>query len=134
MSAMNPDVFKPIGTHSFFQHIGFELHSGEENEILLKLSLKEELLNTNKTVHGGVHASMLTEVQTIVLRSIYHAQVTAINLNVHYFAPTNDGYLYARAKILQKGYKIATVEAEIVDDHQLLIAKGTGVYRILRKE
>ncbi|WP_052353710.1 hotdog fold thioesterase [Neobacillus jeddahensis] len=128
------NVLNDWEANPFFTHIGFEVVNLEEDDILLKLPLKKELLNTNKMAHGGVHASMLSTVQTIFLRNLYRVPVVAMNLEVHYFAPTNSGHLFARANIVQKGYKLATIEAEIVDEDDLLIAKGTGIFKILRKE
>lgn len=133
MQEVNAYVLKQLETSPFFNHIGFELFRYDDDQIGLRLPLKEELLNTNKTVHGGVHASMLAMIQTTVLHSIYQAPAVAMNLDVHYFTATNAGNLYAKAKILQKGYKLATVEAEIQDDQQQVVAKGTGIYKILRK-
>lgn len=129
---MNSELRKLVEDNSFYNHIGFELVSEKEEEILLKLTLKRELLNTNKTVHGGVHASMLDAIQSMVLRATYQTSIAAMNLDVHYFATAQTGILFARATILQKGFKLATVEAEIIDENQVLIAKGTGLYRIIR--
>ena len=127
------EILKGIDKNPFFNHIGFELVSGQEGEIFLKLAVKKELLNTNNSLHGGVHASMIDMVQTIHLRKIYQASVSAVNLDMHYFAPTNTGNLFARAKVLQQGYKLATIESEIINENHQIIAKGTGVYKILRQ-
>lgn len=132
LSVFNTELRKFMEDNSFYNHIGFELVTEKEEEILLKLSLKRDLLNTNKTVHGGVHASMLDTVQSMLLRSTYQTPIAAMNLDVHYFAPAQSGTLFARGRILQKGFKLATVEAEIVDENNVLIAKGTGLYRIIR--
>lgn len=133
LKVMEKEMFKGINKNPFFNHIGFEIVSGHEDELSLKLEVKKELFNTNNSLHGGVHASMLDMVQTIHLRKIYHTSVSAVNLDVHYFAPTNTGDLFARAKVLQQGYKLATIESEILDENHQLIAKGTGVYKILRQ-
>lgn len=133
MPILTKEVQKCIENNPFFRHIGFEIVNVNEGDVLLKLSLKEELLNTNKTLHGGVHASMLDTVQSLALRTLYQVPVATMNLDVHYFAAVNSGDLFARAKILQKGYKIATIEAEIIDSKNQLIAKGTGIYKIIRE-
>ncbi|NRD79344.1 PaaI family thioesterase [Bacillus sp. BRMEA1] len=130
MSLIETDVFRWLKANPFYQHLGFELLS--DQEINLKLVIKQDLLNTNKTLHGGVHASMLDMVQTILLRSLYQSHVIATNQDIHYFAPSRSGELFAKAKVLQKGYKIATTEAEIIDENKKVIAKGTGIYRIKR--
>ena len=132
VSRLDWEIYEMMERNPFFKHIGFELVNSSEEEILLKLSIKTDLLNTNKSLHGGVHASMLDTVQSIALRSVYHCPVTAMNLDVHYFAPANTGHLFARAKLLQKGYKMAVLEAEIIDENATLIAKGTGTYKIVR--
>lgn len=132
MIGLQSELTRRLEENPFFNHLGFEIVEGEGSEIMLKLPVKQDLLNTNKTLHGGVHASMLDSISTVVLRSLYQTQVRAVNLDVHYFAKSVSGNLYARAKVLQQGYKLATLEAEIVDDGQQLIAKGTGVYKIVR--
>lgn len=132
MINLQSELTRILEGNPFYQHLGFEIVEEEGKEMVLKLPLKQDLLNTNKTLHGGVHASMLDAVSSVVLRSLYQTQVSAVNLDVHYFAKSVSGNLYARAKVLQQGYKLATFEAVIVDDHQRLIAKGTGVYKIAR--
>ncbi|WP_066308608.1 PaaI family thioesterase [Bacillus sp. FJAT-29814] len=132
MLKLQSEFQQRLENNPFFKHIGFEFIKEEGSEIVLKLPLKQDLLNTNKTLHGGVHASILDAVQTVVLRNLYKCSVSALNLDVHYFAPSVSGNLFARAKVLQQGYKLATVEAKITDEQQQLIAKGTGVYKIAR--
>ncbi|WP_223587789.1 PaaI family thioesterase [Neobacillus bataviensis] len=127
------EIYKIFEKNPFFKHIGFEIVSGNKDEILLKLAVKKELLNTNNSLHGGVHASMLDMVQSIQLRTIYQTSISTVNLDVHYFAPVNTGDLFASAKILQQSYKLATIESEIIDENNQLIAKGTGVYKIVRQ-
>lgn len=42
-------------TSSLFSYLGFEIVRCEEEEIILKLPITENIKNTNQTVHGGVY-------------------------------------------------------------------------------
>jgi uncharacterized protein (TIGR00369 family) len=116
----------------FFQKVGFEMFKLDNDELVLKLSIKREHHNVNSTLHGGVHAAIMDSVQNLVLRAAYNTNVSIMNQNVQYLSAVSVGDIYAKARILQKGYKVAMIEAEIIGDKQCLIAKGTGVYKILR--
>ncbi|MCM3668458.1 PaaI family thioesterase [Mesobacillus maritimus] len=117
----------------FIKHLGFEpVVEERENVIAVKLFIDSNHLNIQQNLHGGVHASMLDTIHTVVLRNVYQTSVSVQNLNVHYLAGTSTGEIIARAKIIQQGYKIAAVDSEIVDEHGTLIAKGSGVYKIKR--
>jgi uncharacterized protein (TIGR00369 family) len=116
----------------FINHLGFEAMVQDGKDILVKLSIDSRHLNIQHNLHGGVHASMLDTVQTVALRTVYQTNVTAVNLNVHYVTGINHGLITANARIIQQGYKIAAVESEIVDERGVLIAKGSGVYKITR--
>lgn len=132
MAAVNREKFDWFEKNSFIKHMGFELVKQGENDISIKLLIDPKHLNTQHNLHGGVHAAMLDTIQTTALKSIYGARVIAQNLNVHYVTGTDSGDIWAHAKVIQKGYKIAAVESEIVDGSNRLIAKGSGVYKIIR--
>ncbi|SEN56430.1 uncharacterized domain 1-containing protein [Mesobacillus persicus] len=132
MVAVNDAKMDWFEKNSFIKHLGFETIEREGKDIVVKLSIEAKHLNIQQNLHGGVHAAMLDTIQTVALRSVYETGVTAINQNVHYLAGTNSGVIYATAKIIQQGYKIAAVESEILDEDDRLIAKGSGVYKINR--
>jgi uncharacterized protein (TIGR00369 family) len=117
----------------FLDHLGFEIEQQDKNNILIKLLIGSKHLNINKTLHGGVHAAMLDTIQSLALQTIYQTKVAAINLNVHYLSAIDSGAIYAKARINQQGYKTAAVESEIFDQHDALIAKGAGIYKIIRE-
>lgn len=132
MTAVDGEKLKGFEKNSFIKHIGFELVKQGENDISIKLTIEPRHLNTQHNLHGGVHAAMLDTIQTAALKAIYRAKVAAQNINVHYVTGTASGEIYAYAKVIQQGYKIAAVESEIIDDNNQLIARGSGVYRIIR--
>ncbi|MBU8906090.1 PaaI family thioesterase [Desertibacillus haloalkaliphilus] len=119
-------------TSSFFTHLGFEIVRCDEEEIILKLPIQEHLINTNQTVHGGVYATMLDNIISMVVRSAVKAPIVTVSLNIHYLAPAKEGYLLAKAKVLQQGYRIVAGEGEIYDQDNRLLAKGNGTFKVNR--
>lgn len=132
MTAVEHKKIDWFDKNPYLNHLGFEVMVQDEKDILVKLSIDSRHLNIQQNLHGGVHASMLDTIQTVALRTVYQTNVTAMNLNVHYVTGINHGLITANARIIQKGYKIAAVESEIIDEHGELIAKGSGVYKIRR--
>lgn len=132
MSQTLNEIRQNLEKSPFLNHVGFEILKFDEDDILIKLSIENVLLNVNKTLHGGVHATMLETVQEMAIRSLYKSKISVMNVNIHYLDATSSGEIFARAKVIQRRYKIAGAEAEIVDSENKLIAKGSGVYKIIR--
>ncbi|KEZ52556.1 PaaI family thioesterase [Metabacillus indicus] len=116
----------------FFQHMGIDIVHFEENEVKIKLQMKEYVLNANGTLHGGVHATMLDYVQGMLLRSVSKTRCATINSSIQYLAPSTRGEIYAEGKILQLGYKTAFMEGVIKDSQGKLLAKGSGTFKLIR--
>lgn len=116
----------------FFSHIGFEVIKFEEENVLLKLTIDQHLLNVNDTLHGGVHATMLDFVLGMVIQSKTLTRCATINLNINYLAPSTSGDIFAKGRILQQGYRTVTAEAELFDSHEMLLAKGVGTFKLIR--
>ncbi|MFD6209687.1 MULTISPECIES: PaaI family thioesterase [unclassified Peribacillus] len=126
------DIRNQFESSAFFSHIGFEIIRFEESNVTIKLNIEDHLLNVNGTLHGGIHATMLDTILGMVTRSVTKSKVVTTSLNVHYLASISSGELFAEAKVLQKGYKIAFTEGEIKDAEGNIIAKGTGIFKIIR--
>jgi uncharacterized protein (TIGR00369 family) len=116
----------------FFNHIGFQITRFEAGEVVMELPVKEHLINANNAVHGGVYASMLDTIMGMTIRSIVEFPLTTINLNINYLAPSTEGILVAKGKVIQQGYRIITAEGEITDQEGKLLAKGIGTFKVLR--
>jgi uncharacterized protein (TIGR00369 family) len=126
------DIRTSFDNSPFISHLGFEIVTFEEENVVLKLSIKENLYNINHTLHGGVHASILDTVQGMLIRSISKTRVNTLQLNINYLAPAASGEIYAKAKILQIGYKIVTAEGTLEDSNRNMLAKATGMFKLIR--
>lgn len=127
------EVRKSFETSPFFSHIGFEVIYFQEGNILLKLPITEQLLNANRTLHGGVHATMLDMILGMVIRATTGSRCATINLNINYLTPITGGDIFAKGKILKKGKRTVTAEGEIWDEEEELLAKGVGTFKLIRK-
>lgn len=128
------DVRESFEASPFFSHIGFEIIRFEEGDVLLKLPIHKKLHNVNGTLHGGVHASMIDLILGMAIRSTTKTRCSTINLNLNYLAPVKDGELYAKGRVLQQGYRIATAEGELFDLEGKMVAKGVGTFKLIRDE
>lgn len=117
---------------SFLSHMGIEIVRFEEGNVVLKLNIEDYLLNVNKTLHGGVHATMLDTILGMTVRSVSKTRVTTTSLTIHYLDSLSAGEIFAEAKVLKLGYKIAFAEGEIKDANGHVIAKGTGSFKLIR--
>ena len=91
--------------------------------------------SSDLTLHGGVHAALL---DTIIGQSIAQqaeSPVATINLSIYYSAPAKRGStLTAKGNIVQMGKSIASGEGVITDENGVLIAKGIGAFKILKRK
>ncbi|KAB7707812.1 hotdog fold thioesterase [Bacillus aerolatus] len=128
------DIVKEFEECPFLQHLGLEILQFEEGDVKIKLAMKDYLLNTNNTLHGGVYASVLDFIQSMHLRSVTKTRCVTTNLTVHYTAPVTGGEIFAEAEIISKGYKTAFVEGTIKDETGKLLSKGTGTFKLIRPD
>lgn len=126
------DIRKSFENSPFFSLVGFEVVRLEEGNVKIKLLVRDELLNANNTLHGGVHATMLDTIMGMSARSLSKTRCTTINLNVNYLSPTKGGEVFAIGKVLNQGYRIVAAEGELVDGEGNLLAKATGTFKLIR--
>ena len=97
--------------------------------------LPEKHMNTNQSLHGGVMASLLDTASGMSVRSLLDESETiaTINLSINFLRPGFSGKLTAKGHVKSKGKKMATVEAELYDDKNKLLANSIGTFMILLK-
>ncbi|RNA66230.1 PaaI family thioesterase [Alteribacter keqinensis] len=118
-------------TSPFFAHLGFEIETYEKDNVVLKLPIQKHLINTNGTVHGGVYATMLDNIMSMVVRNAIDEDIVTVNMNIHFLAPIKAGELLAEATIIQQGYRIVTCEGEIYSNNKV-VAKSSGTFKVKR--
>lgn len=117
----------------FVEHLGIELIKESNKEVLLKLTIKNNHLNTNNVLHGGVNATMLDIILGMAVRNATGAKCVTINLNISYLATiSKDDEIFAVGRVINEGYKIVTAEGEVYTDNNKIVSKGVGTFKLIR--
>ncbi|MFD6443425.1 PaaI family thioesterase [Peribacillus sp. NPDC060186] len=116
-----------------FRHLGFQIVQFEEGKVIIEVPVENYLINANDTVHGGIYATLLDSIMGVTFRSIVRQPVTTMNLNINYLNPISEGKMIAKAKVIRLGYKTLVGEGEITDESGQLLAKATGIFKVIRK-
>lgn len=127
------EIRKEFENCSLLQHYDIDIVEFEEGNVLLKTIVQPHMLNTNGTLHGGIYASLIDTVFSMHLRSLTRTRCVTTNLNIYYTAPVKKGAVYAKASIISRGYKTAFLEGVLEDENNNVIAKGTGMFKIIRE-
>ena len=100
----------------FYEHVDMQVQPGG----VVILDAGEQHLNKHGTVHGGVLATMIdTAMGAAVAEGTDKAPVT-VSLTVTYLEPGQQGRLEARAQVRKRGKRLTVVEAEVVQDGDVL--------------
>jgi uncharacterized protein (TIGR00369 family) len=142
-------MFKEIFEHrfSFNEVIGLRIESFAPESPRLTFDMRPELVGSylHNRLHGGVIATALDTVggfAVVVAIAEKHANETAeqivmrfgrfgtIDLRVDYLRQGIGRSFHASAKVVRLGGRIASVQMELKNDSDLLIATGTAAYVI----
>ena len=127
------DIFLNSTFSETLNIIGSEVEAGQAT-LYMKI-LPEKHMNTNQSLHGGVMASLLDTASGMSVRSLLDESETiaTINLSINFLRPGFSGKLTAKGHVKSKGKKMATVEAELYDEKNKLLANSIGTFAILPK-
>lgn len=128
------ELRKKLEDNLFFSQIGFEVIDFEEDNVLIKLPFNKNVLNLNETIHGGVHATMIDWVFGMMIRLKTKERCATINLNMNYLRSASSGDIYGNGKIVQLGYRLITIEGQVFDEKENVLAKGIGTFKVIRSK
>ena len=109
----------------FMKLIGFELTDIGPGWAEGRIEKKQELLQQNGFLHGGVTATLGDLVTGFAAFSLveYGKTVVTADLKISYFHPGSGGYFIAKGWVEKTGNLMHFCEAQIEDSNQLIIAK-----------
>ena len=79
---------------NFWIYIGFTFDYLEKGAVRVKLTVSENVLNRNKTLHGGTISSMTDVAISSTIRSIQSVHVTSVSLTTNFINPVEEGKTY----------------------------------------
>lgn len=111
---------------NFVNLLGAELLEIKRGYAKAKLVLHDKHLNAHGVVHGGAIFS-LADFTLGVAGASYGTTVLAVQASINFLHPAKTGALFAEARELSKGRKIANYQVTVHDDNGTLIASFIGV-------
>ena len=108
----------------------------EKGTGIIRMQMNDTHLNTNHSLHGGVLATLLDTVSGISVRSLLDSSRTAatVNISVNYVRPAFEGEIMAKGKVKTIGKNISTVEAEVFDQNNVLLANSIATFVVIDKK
>jgi len=121
-----------VGRSAFHRTFGMEVDEASRGEVVLGWEAREEHLNLQGLVHGGVLATLLDTAMGLAIRSALEPgrRHVTIEMGVHYLRPAHPGRLRARGRVARIGREIAFADAEVVDAQDRVLARATGTFSV----
>ncbi|HKR00804.1 MAG TPA: PaaI family thioesterase, partial [Pyrinomonadaceae bacterium] len=108
-----------------FAHLlGIELGEMRLGEATLHLSVRDELLQNNGVVHGGVLASLMDSAAAFAILTLLEKgqTTTTVDLTVHYLRPLVRGRVTAKARVVRAGRRVLVITIDVLDETEALAA------------
>ena len=130
------DVGEAVGRPiPFASLLGIRLRTREPGHVVLELDLREALMNSAGTAHGGVLMTLLDVAMSIAARSARPDTTFAVTMEMKtsFIAPCS-GLLVAEARCLHAARIVAFAEGEVREEAAgKLVARASGTF-MLRRE
>ena len=101
--------------------------------VTVECPLREELLNSNGVLHGGVTAAIADEAawHALIHEHKGHREMTTTELKVNYLRPLAGKKVVARAYILRVGKTLGVTRVDLFDAQKKLSAVAVVTYMML---
>lgn len=130
-----PAGFVRVARAPFVNHVG-PLYQAEENapgEMTLGLHVETVHTNTMGVMHGGMIATICDSGMARAAVFKLQRRMVTLRMGMEYFAPIKKGdWLTAHGRLVGHDEDVAQTEC-LVKVGDALCARGTGVFRLLRK-
>ncbi|HET7730663.1 MAG TPA: PaaI family thioesterase [Usitatibacter sp.] len=126
------DISKALGRRiPFASLLGIELLERGEGRAVLRLALREELMNSFGAAHGGVVMTLLDIAMATAARSLDPKAVGAITVEMKTsFLGAGKGVLIATGECLHLGRSVAFCEGKVHGADGKLAASASGTFML----
>ena len=116
----------------FFRLLGVRFADARADAASITVTFRPDLTQPTGILHGGLSSILIDTAiaQALLTTNRPGCSVVTVRLDTNYFAPVREGRLFARAKVVRKGKRIAHGEALLTDDAGRSIAQGWGVFAV----
>lgn len=117
-----------IADNAFAKMLQFEFTEFTEEKTVATMIVREEFMNINGQVHGGILFSFCDSVAGLTA-SVRSGKSTTIDGNIHYLTNTPGGILRAECRCQRQGRKISVYTVSVFsEDEQLLCISTLTMY------
>lgn len=119
-----------------FNHLlGIQLVEEHGDGVTIEMPIREELLNSNRVVHGGATASLVDAALGIAITQKWKGRLTStVEMKLNYLRPAREGKLIARSRFIKTGKTIVVGTVEVADDSGQDIAFGLLTYMLAEQQ
>ena len=116
---------------TYIEYNGIRLTNLEKGHVMGRLEVRPELLNPNKTLHGGVYGTLADTVAIFGCVFFYEvASITTINISLSFLKPAKSGTIFAEARMMSQGKSISHWQVDMTDEEGQLLAAAFVSYAI----
>ncbi len=122
-----------FGASPFRRWAGLELVDVVDEWVVLRASWREEMIGNTQmgVIQGGVQAALIDLAAVYALAAEFGRPAPTLSLRIDYHLPaTGQGDLTVRARIIDAGPTVTTVEGYLYNDRDQLLASGRGSFFI----
>lgn len=113
----------------FREHVALQVEPQEDGTSTVVVDAADEHLNPHGSVHGGVLATLIDVAMGTAVATTGGQSPETVSLAVTYLEPGRPGRLEARARVRKRGKRLVVVEAEVVQDGDV-VADALGTFSI----
>lgn len=97
-------------------------------------TVRPELLNPHRVLHGGVMFSVMDTNMGDALYTVLgeRESCATIEIKINYLKPVADGKLVCTTRVVQRGRRVAVLESELRQG-RTLVAKALGTFAIFAR-
>jgi uncharacterized protein (TIGR00369 family) len=117
----------------YYKHLGITIAEAMEGYAKLRLDFKDFLTHPYGYLHGGAIASLADSAGINAVLTILKDEQKALTLEmkINYLLPVKDTVIFAEARIIHKGKKIAVVDVDVKNNDGQLVSKAIVTCAIL---
>ena len=116
------EVFDRIG---LLRLLGIRLVERSEEVVVVEMTVSEDVLNLQRTVHGGALATLVDNAGGMAAGMIAGARASTVDLHIRYLAPARGSVIRAEARVLRAGRRLVVTEVRVSDDTGAFVATAT---------
>lgn len=113
----------------FREHVALDIEPDGDGASVVAVEAGEHHLNPHGSVHGGVLATMIDVAMGTAVATTGGESPVTVSLAVTYLEPGRAGRLEARARVRKRGKRLMVVEAEVVQDGDV-VADALGTFSV----